>query len=104
MKSCVLALVASIASIVLFLGLSTIRADDASYTGELGPHKAQSIARQVLTDTVRMKELQLRIHYPDASGPFPLIVWSHGAGGKTIRFSIYKGLSTIDGGEVPRRD
>src|SRR5262245_63537726 len=28
-----------------------------------------------------MKDLQLRVHYPSGTGRYPLIVWSHGAGG-----------------------
>src|SRR5262245_18365646 len=61
--------------------LEVIRADDGPYKAALGPHKVQSIARLVLNDSDRTKQIQLRIHYPDARGPFPLIVWSHGAGG-----------------------
>jgi predicted dienelactone hydrolase len=57
------------------------RADERAYKLELGPHKVQSVARLVLNDAKREKQLQIRIHYPDGDGPFPLIVWSHGAGG-----------------------
>src|SRR4029077_19202514 len=61
--------------------LTTVRADETSYKAELGPHKVQSIARLVLKDVKRSKEVQLRVHFPGGNGPFPLIVWSHGAGG-----------------------
>jgi predicted dienelactone hydrolase len=72
---------ASIALVGWCAASQMVCADEASYKPDLGPHKVQNIARLVLNDSKRMKELQLRIHYPDASGPFPLIVWSHGAGG-----------------------
>jgi dienelactone hydrolase len=61
--------------------LKAVRGDESPYKSELGPHKVQRIARLVLNDSERTRQIQLRIHYPDASGPFPLIVWSHGAGG-----------------------
>jgi predicted dienelactone hydrolase len=32
-----------------------------------------------LHDGARQKDIPLKIHYPDASGPFPVIVFSHGA-------------------------
>jgi predicted dienelactone hydrolase len=80
MKSCILYVAASI-TVIFGSGERVAVADEASYKSEAGLHKVQFIARVVLKDAKRMKELQLRIHYPDASGPFPLIVWSHGAGG-----------------------
>jgi predicted dienelactone hydrolase len=81
MKSKLLTAAASIAFVGLYCDLSAVRADDAAYKDQLGPYKVKSIERLVLTDAKRKKDLQLRIHYPDGSGPFPLIVWSHGAGG-----------------------
>ena len=59
-------------------------ADDASasaYKPELGPFKVQSIKRMVLNDAKRTKDLQLRITYPAGNGTFPVVVFSHGAGG-----------------------
>jgi predicted dienelactone hydrolase len=35
--------------------------------------------RIVLHDAVRKKDLPLKIYYPDAAGPFPVIIFSHGA-------------------------
>jgi predicted dienelactone hydrolase len=64
--------------------LKMVRADEGvplAYKPDSGPHTVKNIKRLALQDAKRGKELQLRIHYPDASGPFPLIVWSHGAGG-----------------------
>jgi predicted dienelactone hydrolase len=70
-----------LAILFLFVSDAQLKADENAYKADAGPHRVQSIARLVLTDARRSKELQVRIHYPEASGPFPLIVWSHGAGG-----------------------
>ncbi len=52
-----------------------------AYKLEAGPFKVQTIKELVLEDTKRKKELQLRINHPDGKGPFPIIVFSHGAWG-----------------------
>lgn len=68
----------------LCLALPAARAEDnpeLAYKPELGSLKVKTAERLVLSDAKRMKELQLRIHYPVGDGPFPVIVWSHGAGG-----------------------
>src|SRR5262245_40026972 len=62
----------------LAIGAETPPLEYESATAAL---KVESIARAVLHDPKRSKELQIRIHYPTGQGPFPLIVWSHGAGG-----------------------
>jgi predicted dienelactone hydrolase len=80
MRSCHLLVV-----VLISIGWSgeakTVRAEDAPNSAELGPYKVHTIARLTPNDSKREKELELRIHYPEAKGPFPLIVWSHGAGG-----------------------
>src|SRR5262245_51240371 len=81
MKSYLLLIVGSIALVGWCGEINSVCADEMRYKAELGPHKVQRIARLVLNDSDRTKQIQLRIHYPDARGPFPLIVWSHGAGG-----------------------
>src|SRR6185436_2695827 len=59
------------------------RADEkeAGYQAEPGPFGIQSNKRIVLADAKRSKELQICLHYPAGQGPFPVIIWSHGAGG-----------------------
>src|SRR5687767_14481175 len=47
-------------------------------TQSLGSKRTQSIT---LHDAKRNKELPLTLFIPDAPGPHPLIVFSHGAGG-----------------------
>ncbi|MCI0408505.1 MAG: alpha/beta fold hydrolase, partial [Acidobacteria bacterium] len=53
--------------------------DAPTYKLASGPHKVQTVKELVLEDTKRKKELQLRINHPDGKGPFPIIVFSHGA-------------------------
>ncbi|MEM9701562.1 MAG: hypothetical protein AAF907_03865, partial [Planctomycetota bacterium] len=54
---------------------------DRLYKAEAGPFEAVAVEHFELRDRKRDKELQLRITYPAEEGPFPLIVWSHGASG-----------------------
>lgn len=46
-----------------------------------GPHAVTEVPDLVLHDAKRDKDLHLRIFYPEGPGPFPVIVFSHGAGG-----------------------
>lgn len=46
--------------------------------GPLPVHQVEDI---VLHDGERNKKLHLRVFYPEGPGPFPIIVFSHGAGG-----------------------
>ncbi len=59
------------------------------YKNEAGPWKAAS-QDLVLRDEKRQKDLEVRVRYPavaqDASGRFPLVVFSHGAGGSRDAF------------------
>ncbi len=51
------------------------------YRFEPGPHEITSVPEVVLRDEARGKDLRLRVGYPQDEGPFPVIVFSHGAGG-----------------------
>lgn len=44
-----------------------------------GPYPVLTVEHVVLHDTARNKDLPLKIYYPDARGPFPVIIFSHGA-------------------------
>lgn len=46
-----------------------------------GPYAVVEVADIVLHDGKRNKDLHMRIFYPNGAGPFPVIVFSHGAGG-----------------------
>jgi predicted dienelactone hydrolase len=46
-----------------------------------GPHQVTEVADIVLHDGKRDKNLHVRVFYPNEPGPYPVIVFSHGAGG-----------------------
>jgi predicted dienelactone hydrolase len=58
-------------------------ASDASdgYNLAPGPHAVSEVSDLVLHDAKRSKDLHIRIFYPNDTGPYPVIVFSHGAGG-----------------------
>ena len=70
------------------LYLTTGLAARASYVPDAGPYKldagpyaVQTIKVLILRDDARGKDLPLRISHPAGRGPFPVMVWSHGAWG-----------------------
>jgi len=46
-----------------------------------GPYRVTEVSDLVLRDARRDKDLHVRIFYPEATGRYPVIVFSHGAGG-----------------------
>jgi predicted dienelactone hydrolase len=58
-----------------------------SWDVRTGPYKVLTVQRVVLHDDARNKDLALKIYYPDAAGPFPVIVFSHGALGSKDGYS-----------------
>jgi predicted dienelactone hydrolase len=46
-----------------------------------GPHAVTEVPDIVLHDAKRDKSLHVRVFYPNEPGPYPVIVFSHGAGG-----------------------
>jgi dienelactone hydrolase len=53
----------------------------ASYASSVGAQRVEETAHLVLRDARRGKDLQLRLLYPAAGGSYPVILFSHGAGG-----------------------
>ncbi|MEQ1473624.1 MAG: hypothetical protein ABLQ96_07370, partial [Candidatus Acidiferrum sp.] len=51
------------------------------YKMETGPLAVSEISGIVLHDAKRNKDLHVRVFYPVAAGKYPVIVFSHGAGG-----------------------
>jgi dienelactone hydrolase len=51
----------------------------SQYSPSSGPYRVITVDRLVLQDVARNKELPLKIYYPTGPGPFPVIVFSHGA-------------------------
>src|SRR5216684_4363216 len=56
-------------------------ADAGGYESANGPYSVSDIEDLVLRDAHRNKDLHVRIFYPNHSGKYPVIVFSHGAGG-----------------------
>jgi predicted dienelactone hydrolase len=53
----------------------------AGYKLPPGPHRVTEVSDIVLHDAKRNKDLHLRVFYPSEAGNYPVIVFSHGAGG-----------------------
>src|SRR5436305_6724380 len=72
------------ASLLLFAALvacaQTAKAPHA-YASSTQKSTVQVVKDVVLHDAARKKDLHLTVVYPDAPGKFPVIVFSHGAGG-----------------------
>jgi predicted dienelactone hydrolase len=66
-------------AVITALWLSASAAAALPYSPSSGQHKVLTIDQIVLHDSARNKDLPLKIYYPDAPGPFPVIVFSHGA-------------------------
>jgi predicted dienelactone hydrolase len=75
----------------LLVGLCAWRAPapDAAepYKPSDGPYRVQTIDELILHDAKREKDLPIKIYYPARRGPFPLIIFSHGAGGSKDGYS-----------------
>lgn len=70
---------------VSLIALAVIGALAASWTAwaqhrpDDGPYSVLTVDRIVLHDSERSKDVPLKIYYPDGDGPFPVIIFSHGA-------------------------
>ena len=53
--------------------------EPARYSPDAGPHKVLTVDQFILHDSARHKDVRVKIYYPDGSGPFPVIIFSHGA-------------------------
>jgi predicted dienelactone hydrolase len=73
--------VTTAASVALAGGSGESASADSVYKSQPGPYEVGTARRVSLRDANRDKDLSIRVSWPDANGPFPVIVWSHGAGG-----------------------
>src|ERR1700735_3239391 len=48
-------------------------------TPSSGPYRVLTVDNLTLHDAKRDKQLMVKIYYPDGPGPFPVIIFSHGA-------------------------
>src|SRR6266436_7475404 len=84
--SLLLTLIATASRLSLIVILTTPRAqtkaspDQAAYKLADGPYAVETID-QTIHDAKRNKDLPVRFLIPKSGGPFPVIVFSHGAGG-----------------------
>jgi predicted dienelactone hydrolase/CubicO group peptidase (beta-lactamase class C family) len=69
-----------------------------------GPHPVAVIEELVLHDARRNKDLTLRITFPQADGPFPIILFSHCVGGKRDDFEPLVGHWAANGYVVFQAD
>jgi predicted dienelactone hydrolase len=53
--------------------------EPARYSPDAGPHKVLTADRFILHDSARHKDVRVKIYYPEGPGPFPVIIFSHGA-------------------------
>jgi dienelactone hydrolase len=67
--------------VLLGAGVALAAAEPAAYKLVDGPHTVREVPELILHDAERKKDLPIRIHYPSADGSYPVIVFSHGAGG-----------------------
>jgi len=83
----VLGVVAILAAVVLrrvytFAANRAQKGSEASaYSAAAGPFEVGAVDDLVLHDTRRDKDLHVKITYPESTGKFPVIVFSHGYGG-----------------------
>jgi predicted dienelactone hydrolase len=68
----------AVLALLLALAIGVVAADSPHYSASAGPHRVLIIDQLVLHDAARNKDLGLKIYYPEGSGPFPVIVFSHG--------------------------
>jgi len=68
-------------AIALIGGLAFGAADEGLYKAQAGPYAVKADASVALPFGDRERPLEVRVTWPDAEGPFPLIVFSHGMGG-----------------------
>lgn len=59
----------------------------ANYSPENGPYKLKVLDDIMLEDDHRVKHVPVTVTFPDADGVFPVIIFSHGAGGATSSYA-----------------
>jgi predicted dienelactone hydrolase len=60
----------------------------AQYTAEAGKLPVATVETLTVPDARRSTDVVAKIYYPDASGVFPVIVFSHGLGGNKNAFEV----------------
>ncbi|HMJ48951.1 MAG TPA: hypothetical protein VK440_00050 [Burkholderiales bacterium] len=59
------------------------------YSAQPGPFAVGKIDDIVLHDPQRNRDVPIKVYYPEASGIFPVLIFSHGAGGSKDGYSYF---------------
>ena len=70
----------------LFASVFIARSEQPPYSPDPGPYQVVVVERFELHDDARDKALELTVRHPRGDGPFPMVVFSHGAGGSCDGF------------------
>jgi predicted dienelactone hydrolase len=61
----------------MLLGAAAAARDDAGlYKATAGPHRVETIGKLVVADPAAGRQVPIRVTYPSADGPFPVLVFS----------------------------
>jgi len=66
-------------ALVLIAAVPGWAVEPARYSPDAGTHKVLTVKQLILHDSARHKDLRVKIYYPDGPGPFPVVIFSHGA-------------------------
>jgi predicted dienelactone hydrolase len=81
--------------------VATQPAAERAYKLAEGPYQVQTVPQFLLHDAKRDKDLPVSVSYPKGKGPFPVIIFSHGAGGSgshyfpLVRFWVSHGYVCV---------
>ena len=64
----------------------------AGYDGSSGPYAVRISDAAEVHWTDRDRHLPLRVYYPETGGPWPVIAFSHGAGGSRLGYQVLGGF------------
>src|SRR5437660_731049 len=59
----------------------------SAYKREAGPYAVETLAPVTLRDAARAKEIRVTVFAPRGGGRFPVVVFSHGAGGSAAGYA-----------------
>jgi dienelactone hydrolase len=76
---------------IILLVLVCLGSHDAwcQYSPASGPYKVVTVDNIALHDLARNKYIPIKIYYPDGVGPFPVIIFSHGALASKDNYSAF---------------
>ena len=72
---------AKLAVFVAAVGVAAYATEPARYSPDSGPYQVLTVDQVVVHDAARGRDVPLKVYYPQGAGPFPVIIFSHGAFG-----------------------